>query len=89
MKILITGVTGFVGSHLAEYCIKKPNVKVYGTFLVAKEVKNIEPLKGKIIFLKCDLTKKAQVIKLISEIKPDKNSIQNREGSDLGIFYLF
>ncbi|OGZ71089.1 MAG: GDP-mannose 4,6-dehydratase [Candidatus Staskawiczbacteria bacterium RIFCSPLOWO2_01_FULL_33_9] len=72
MKILITGATGFVGSHLSEYCLVKPNVKVYGTFLVAKEVKNIEPLKGKIIFLKCDLTKKAQVIKLISEIKPDK-----------------
>ena len=27
MKILITGITGFVGSHLAEYCLEK-NVKL-------------------------------------------------------------
>ena len=30
-KILITGVTGFVGSHLADYIIKKKfNVELFG-----------------------------------------------------------
>ncbi len=28
MKILITGITGFVGSHLADYCLNKNGVKV-------------------------------------------------------------
>ena len=71
-KILITGITGFVGSHLAEYCLTKPNVKLYGTFLIAKEIKNLEHIKKKITFLKCDLTKKEQVKKVILKVKPDK-----------------
>ena len=28
-KVLITGITGFVGSHLAEYCLDK-KVELYG-----------------------------------------------------------
>ncbi len=72
MKILITGITGFVGSHLAEYCLAQPNVKLYGTFLVAKEIKNLEHLKGKITLLKCDLTKKEQVNKVLLRLKPNK-----------------
>ncbi|OGZ62671.1 MAG: GDP-mannose 4,6-dehydratase [Candidatus Staskawiczbacteria bacterium RIFCSPHIGHO2_02_FULL_34_10] len=72
MKILITGITGFVGSHLAEYCLSRPNVKLYGTFLVTKEIKNLEHIKNKITFLKCDLTKKEQVKNVILKVKPDK-----------------
>ncbi len=71
MKILITGIAGFIGSHLAEYCLTKPNVKLYGTFLAAKEVKNIEHLKKKITILPCDLTKKEQVKKVLLKVKPD------------------
>ena len=26
MKVLITGITGFAGSHLAEYCLKRGDV---------------------------------------------------------------
>lgn len=71
-KILITGITGFVGSHLAEYCLTKPNIKLYGTFLVKKEQKKIEHIKNKITFLKCDLTKKELVKKVLLKVKPDK-----------------
>ncbi len=31
MNILITGITGFTGSHLAEYLVKQDDVKVFGT----------------------------------------------------------
>ena len=72
MKILITGINGFVGSHLAEYCLTKPNVKLYGTFLVKKEIKNLEHIKSKITLLPCDLTKKEQVKKVLLKVKPDK-----------------
>ena len=31
-KILITGITGFVGSHFADYLSKnEKNLKIYGT----------------------------------------------------------
>ena len=72
MKILITGITGFVGSHLAEYCLSKSNTKVCGTFLRKEESDNIEPIRNKLTLFKCDLTKKNQVYKVISQVKPDK-----------------
>ena len=32
MRVLITGITGFAGSHLAEYVLANhPDVAVYGT----------------------------------------------------------
>ena len=75
MKILITGITGFVGSHLAEYCLQKPNVKVYGTVFPYNsngDLSNIERVINKIELLKCDLTEKKSVNKIILKSKPDK-----------------
>ncbi|HYT39040.1 MAG TPA: GDP-mannose 4,6-dehydratase, partial [Acidimicrobiia bacterium] len=31
MRVLITGITGMVGSHLAEYCLERGDVEVVGT----------------------------------------------------------
>jgi len=75
MKVLITGATGFVGSHLIEYCLTKANVKLYGTvfsYHSKDELKNIESVKSKIKLLKCDLTNKNDVIRILKEVKPDK-----------------
>ena len=72
LKVLITGIAGFVGSHLAEYCLSKPNVKLYGIFLHKEEIKNIKHIKEKITLLKCDLTKKRQVRRAILTVRPDK-----------------
>jgi nucleoside-diphosphate-sugar epimerase len=30
IKVLVTGVTGFAGSHLAEYLLARGDVEVYG-----------------------------------------------------------
>ena len=30
MRILITGITGFAGSHLADYCLERGDVEVHG-----------------------------------------------------------
>jgi len=75
MKILITGVTGFVGSHLAEYCLKKPKIKVYGTVLshhLGDELKRIEHIKDKIELFECDLTNRIAVDRVLEKAKPDK-----------------
>lgn len=73
MKVLITGVTGFVGSHLAEYCLSKRD-KVYGTMLyhhLGDEERNIEDIKDKITLFHGDLTDYGFVYSIIEKIKPD------------------
>lgn len=75
MRILITGITGFVGSHLAEYCLNQPETKVYGTVLshhLDDELKRIKHIKNKIELLECDLTNRVAVTRVLEEAKPDK-----------------
>ena len=75
MKVLITGITGFVGSHLAEYCLSKPDVKVYGTVFshhLGDELKRVEHLKDKIELLECNLQNRVAVQRVMEKVKPDK-----------------
>ena len=81
MKILITGVTGFVGSHLAEYCLKKPKIKVYGTVLshhLGDELKRIEHIKDKIELFECDLTNRIAVDRVL-EIELKNKTLYKEE----------
>lgn len=71
MKILITGATGFAGSHLVEYLIKHGGV-VYGTYLVDKNLKELDFLKNRVNFLKLDLLDRKATENLIFKIKPDE-----------------
>lgn len=75
MKILITGITGFVGSHLAEYCLKIPDVEVYGTAMfhhLGDEMNRIEHIKDKINILECNLINRIATDRVLQKIKPDK-----------------
>ena len=70
MKILITGITGFVGSHLAEYCIGKG--EVFGIKRHRSKMDNIEHILDKITLVDCDMKDAFNVAKVIEDIKPDK-----------------
>lgn len=75
MKILITGITGFVGSHLAEYCLNLPGVEVYGTVLshhLGGELQRLKGTKDKIKLLECNLTNRIATQKVMSQVRPDK-----------------
>ncbi len=75
MKILITGISGFVGSYLAEYCLSMPGAEVYGTILshhLGDEMKRIEGVKDKIKIFECNLTNRIAVERVLQEVKPDK-----------------
>ena len=57
MRALITGITGFAGSHLAEYILaEQPGVEVYGTFRWRSRMDNVEHFKdGHVKLVETDL----------------------------------
>jgi len=71
MKILITGITGFVGSHLAELCLGQADVQVHGTRKWRSDIGNVEHIKNDIIWHECDITDSHSVESVIKTIKPD------------------
>ena len=68
MKIMITGGAGFVGSHLAEYLLKKRHKIVICT---KTSVKNVDSIREKIELEKIDVTNYAKLEKFIIKKKPD------------------
>ena len=76
-KALITGFTGMVGSHLADYLLKNTNWKIYGACRWRSPLDNIIHLSNEInkkkrIELKYfDLTDYTSIEKTLKEIKPD------------------
>lgn len=44
MKVLITGITGFVGSHLAEMLFARDDVELFGTYRRRSRMDNLENL---------------------------------------------
>lgn len=72
MKVLITGITGFVGSHLAEYLLTKENMEVYGILRWRSDTGNIDHIKDKLILYDCDIRDVTSVKNVINKVKPDK-----------------
>lgn len=70
MKALITGVTGFVGSHLAEYLVSI-GVSVYGTYRVRSRMEHLQSVKSKITLVECELKDANSVDQLIVSVRPD------------------
>lgn len=72
-RILITGITGFVGSHLADYLIEnEKNIEVHGT--VRYHLSRLDHIRHNLNKLKihnCDYFDSKSTYKLIKEIKPD------------------
>lgn len=75
-KVLITGITGMVGSHLADLLIKKKSFKIYGFYRWDEKLDNISHLvpliNKKIINLEyADLNDYPSLIECLRKIKPD------------------
>jgi len=72
MKVLITGITGFAGSHLADYILENhPDVEVYGIVRWRSRMDNIVHIQDKIRLFEADLKDMVSLKKCLEEIKPD------------------
>jgi len=71
-KILITGVNGFVGSHLSEYILNNKLGEVHGAYRTKNDdFSNIKGIAKEIELIECDITDFYAVDKTIDEVKPD------------------
>jgi GDPmannose 4,6-dehydratase len=77
MNVLITGITGMVGSHLADYLLENTNWKIYGLARWADSLENIEHLsseinkKDRIEFIYGDLNDLASLLVAVDKSKPN------------------
>ena len=72
MRVLITGITGFAGSHLADYALDQEGVEVYGIRRWRSPTENIDHLVDQLNIAECDLRDAASVTSMIDRIRPDR-----------------
>ena len=73
MKVLITGITGFAGSHLADFILNNiKGAKVFGIERPRSRTDYIKHIKDKITFFDCDIRDASSVKRIIKAIKPDR-----------------
>lgn len=73
MRVLITGITGFAGSHLADYMLANhPDVEVFGLIRWRSRMENVLHIQDKIKLFEADLKDIVSLRKCLVEIKPDR-----------------
>ncbi len=71
MKVLITGVGGFAGSHLADYVIANGLAEVYGIVRDVEKNENIRSHEKSIRLYECDIIDFQSIFGVLKEVKPD------------------
>jgi GDP-mannose 4,6-dehydratase len=73
MKVLITGITGMVGSHLAEYLLSSfPEMVVHGLVRWRSPLRNIQRILPQIRLHQGDLRDLNSLVVLLREVRPDR-----------------
>ncbi|HEY9754698.1 MAG TPA: GDP-mannose 4,6-dehydratase [Oculatellaceae cyanobacterium] len=71
-RVLITGITGMAGSHLAEYIVQNhQHVEIYGAKRWRAVNNNVSHIEDQINLIDCDLTDANGVIELLKTARPD------------------
>ena len=66
MRVLITGATGFVGTHLCEYLLRQGD-EIHGTYIYQQEVERFpEALRSQVTLHACDLSEISQIRQVVS-----------------------
>ena len=71
-RALITGITGFAGSHLAEYLLAhQPDVEVWGLYRWRSRMDNLEAARSRVHLVECDLRDYTSVHLALEQSRPD------------------
>ena len=76
-KALITGITGMVGSHLADFLLEETDWEIYGVCRWRSPLDNVSHLlervneKDRVFFDYADLNDEISLINVVNKVKPD------------------
>jgi GDP-4-dehydro-6-deoxy-D-mannose reductase len=71
MRILITGISGFTGSHLADYFLAQGKHEIFGTIKWRSNRENIRHIEEKINFVDCDIRDAFAMRTVLQTSRPD------------------
>ncbi len=72
MRVLITGITGMVGSHLADYILDRhPDVEVHGLVRWRSPMEHIAHLEGQIRLHHGELRDLHSLVAVVGRVRPD------------------
>jgi GDP-4-dehydro-6-deoxy-D-mannose reductase len=71
MRVLITGMAGFAGSHLAELALRE-GAEVAGTVLAGAATDSLTDLRARVATIPCDLTVPGAVARVLADVQPDR-----------------
>ncbi len=72
MRILLTGVTGFAGGHLAEALLARGGVELFGLSRRSHWPKEWRHLAGRVVLRGCDLTDSPRLQQVLEQVQPER-----------------
>jgi GDP-4-dehydro-6-deoxy-D-mannose reductase len=70
-RVLVTGVTGFAGSHLVDYMLERGDCEIIGIQRWRSRTENIEHFMNRITMLECDLRDATSTRDTLEKVRPD------------------
>lgn len=71
MKVLITGISGMAGSHLAEHLLEKGGYDVHGTIRWRSNREHIRHIENRLQLHECELRDPYAVLRVLKNVRPD------------------
>ncbi len=70
-RVLVTGVTGFAGSHLVDYMLARGDCEIHGIHRWRSRTENIEHFMDRIGLHECDLRDAASTLRTLEHVRPE------------------
>ncbi len=72
MRVLITGITGMAGSHLADYLLEMGGIEIHGIRRWRSRTENIEHIMDRVTLHECELMDASSVKKVLKDVRPER-----------------
>jgi GDP-4-dehydro-6-deoxy-D-mannose reductase len=70
-RVLVTGVTGFAGSHLVDYMLTRDDCEIFGIQRWRSPLDNIQHVLDRIQLVECDLRDASSTRDTLERLRPD------------------